>query len=59
MPMKVEYFDDKRVHSVACGEKFTVVVTIDKKDLPLAYKEQKAEEHDEKSHLSNALKKKI
>ena len=32
MPTEVDYFFDKKVIQVACGEKFTVAVTIDPED---------------------------
>lgn len=33
MPLAVDFFSDKQVLHVACGELFTIVTTVDKRDL--------------------------
>jgi len=32
LPIEVDFFHDKFVHQVSCGERFTMVVVIDRKD---------------------------
>jgi len=59
MPMNVEFFEDKKVFSVACGEKYTIVATIDKDDQMFVSKAQKEGSTEYKTHLSNALRKKL
>ncbi|CDW71707.1 regulator of chromosome condensation [Stylonychia lemnae] len=66
MPLEVDFFGDKRVtnllfilsqvHQVACGEKFTLAITLDRRDQMLLAKKNQEEQ---KTHISTALKKKL
>ena len=49
IPIEVDFFQDKIVQGVGCGEKFTVVVTVDKVDA----KGQQEE------HISQGIRRKI
>eukprot|EP00347_Sterkiella_histriomuscorum_P022145 403331523 len=57
MPLEVDFFNDKRVHQVSCGEKFTIVSVIDRKDQK--YLAKRNQEENRNTHISNALRKKL